>query len=1532
MAHRLDRMGLLVVIGMVLTALSGCGGGGGDVEMPPLTLTLPGNHALSGVITVNPDTSQDSGNVTITCPEGGQPCEVTIESDDVAAYEGGKPTITPAPASLPLPANHDLDAGVIPVDADASEQHGNVEFSCPAGGPDCVIVVAPNGTVAYLKTGGTPTVMVVQAALNLPEDHGLGAGVIPVAPGASEQRGNVVIMCPANGPACQVWVAPDGTATYPQTGGAPTVTPVRADLDLPENHGLGAGRFAIAPGASQRSGNVELLCPANGPACRVSIESDGTAIYEGGRPTVMPTRAALPLPENHDLGAGGITIAPGASQRSGNVEFSCPAGGPACEVVVASDGSAEYLQTGGMPTIMAASAALSLPANHGLGAGGITVAPGASQRSGNVEIACPAGAPVCEVRVASDGSAEYLQTGGMPTIMAARATLNLPANHGLGTGGITVAPGASQKSGNVEIACPDNGPACEVRVALDGSASYLETGGMPTVMAAQLPLDLPDNHGLNAGVILLEPGTSVQRGNLEFSCPAGGPACEVIVVAGGSAAYLETGGMPTVMAALERFAVPDNHGLAVGALTVAPGASEERGNVVITCPSGGPACEVIVASDGAVTYLETGGEPTVVAAREPFAVPANHGLAAGDLMLAPGTSEARGNVVITCPAGGPSCEVIVAADGTAQVSKTGATPTVMAAQATLGLPVNHDLSAGGIAVAPGTSQKSGNVEFTCPAGGPSCEVRVAADGTATYLQTGGMPAVMAARATLDLPANHGLNAGATVAAGVSEERGNVVIACPAGGPACEVRVASDGSVTYLQTGGVPTVMAAQATFDLPANHGVAAGDLTVAPGASEERGNVVITCPASGPACEVRVAPNGSAAYLQTGGMPTSMPAQAMLDLPANHGLNTGLTVAAGISEERGNVEISCPAGGPACEVRVASDGSVTYLQTGGMPTVMAVQLALTLPANHGVNAGVTVAPGASEQRGNVVITCPAGGPACEVVVASDGTAAYLKTGAVPSVMPARTALSLPANHGLTAGALTVAPGGSEQRGNVNVTCPPGDLDCVVVVADGSAVYLETGGMPSVMAARVDLADLPPGSLDAGDVTIRPGGDRYQRGVKVVCPADGFACEAIVKTDGSAVYLQTGGAPEVLTHELVWTLNGPEADRASNVFKRDAARDAAESEFDYLQATSDDLVLVDVTHTDDGLAFELGITGAGDLHDALDGIKTEDHRRNTALPDLGEGWTGVALALPGAGTTTHVNVYSDIKQEISADENNPVGFPGAALNSHTILSVDANADFNDEVIDFFLEDKGFSGTFDEIRGYFACADVSGCIVAPQDSQSNAFTFQDQQWTFQPDRGEEFVVRDEDYLSLGVWLTVPEKTDFNPDILIGSFATGSQPFENVSDIEAIEGIAAYRGKAIGLYEKRSSQDFLMGSFVADTMLTARFGSASSAGNISGTIRNFTENDQTLGDWTVDLKQADLDDTSLAYTAGAAINSNLYSPLKPAGTWVAKPYGPGETDADPPSALAGWFESEAGLRDDPTDNEYLGLTGAFGAHRQ
>ena len=59
-------------------------------------------------------------------------------------------------------------------------------------------------------------------------------------------------------------------------------------------------------------------------------------------------------------------------------------------------------------------------------------------------------------------------------------------------------------------------------------------------------LHLPAGHGLAAGSITVEPGTSKEQGNVVVYCPAGGEACVLNVNADGSASYEKTGGMPAV--------------------------------------------------------------------------------------------------------------------------------------------------------------------------------------------------------------------------------------------------------------------------------------------------------------------------------------------------------------------------------------------------------------------------------------------------------------------------------------------------------------------------------------------------------------------------------------------------------------------------------------------------------------------------------------------------------------------------------------------------------------------------------------------------------------------------------------------------------------------------------------------------------------------------------------------------------------------------------------------------------------------------
>ena len=144
-------------------------------------------------------------------------------------------------------------------------------------------------------------------------------------------------------------------------------------------------------------------------------------------------------------------------------------------------------------------------------------------------------------------------------------------------------------------------------VGCGGGSSGLvrDTGPIPVELAG-----VPSNHGLGAmDAFTIPPGSTEERGNVALSCPAGGPACVVSVAGDGSVQYERTGGMPSVMAASESLAIPWVHGLSEGTITVQPGAAEEHGNVTLSCPAGGEACAMTVATDGMVTYARTGGMP-----------------------------------------------------------------------------------------------------------------------------------------------------------------------------------------------------------------------------------------------------------------------------------------------------------------------------------------------------------------------------------------------------------------------------------------------------------------------------------------------------------------------------------------------------------------------------------------------------------------------------------------------------------------------------------------------------------------------------------------------------------------------------------------------------------------------------------------------------------------------------------------------------------------------------------------------------------
>ena len=70
-------------------------------------------------------------------------------------------------------------------------------------------------------------------------------------------------------------------------------------------------------------------------------------------------------------------------------------------------------------------------------------------------------------------------------------------------------------------------------------------------------------------------------------------------------------------------------------------------------------------------------------------LPLGHGLGAGVITVAAGTSDTHGNVVVACPPGGSACVLTVSAEGTAVYDRTGGRPTVMLAYDSGGLRPGH---------------------------------------------------------------------------------------------------------------------------------------------------------------------------------------------------------------------------------------------------------------------------------------------------------------------------------------------------------------------------------------------------------------------------------------------------------------------------------------------------------------------------------------------------------------------------------------------------------------------------------------------------------------------------------------------------------------------------------------------------------------------------------------------------------------------------------------------------------------------------
>ena len=177
----LRSFAVLLLAGSVAGGLSACGGGSDGESTPaptPVSLSgvTPGYTVADGTVDIPAGQSKDYGDIAFSCTAGGDDCSVTIVvgqdgtasatsiGGTVKAMNSAAYTMRITPMAVDLSsvtAGYMAGAGTVDVAAGGSADHGDIAFSCAAGGPDCTvaITVGNDGSVSAMSTGGMVTAM-----------------------------------------------------------------------------------------------------------------------------------------------------------------------------------------------------------------------------------------------------------------------------------------------------------------------------------------------------------------------------------------------------------------------------------------------------------------------------------------------------------------------------------------------------------------------------------------------------------------------------------------------------------------------------------------------------------------------------------------------------------------------------------------------------------------------------------------------------------------------------------------------------------------------------------------------------------------------------------------------------------------------------------------------------------------------------------------------------------------------------------------------------------------------------------------------------------------------------------------------------------------------------------------------------------------------------------------------------------------------------------------------------------------------------
>ncbi len=249
--------------------------------------------------------------------------------------------------------------------------------------------------------------------------------------------------------------------------------------------------------------------------------------------------------------------------------------------------------------------------------------------------------------------------------------------------------------------------------------------------------------------------------------------------------------------------------------------------------------------------------------------------------------------------------------------------------------------------------------------------------------------------------------------------------------------------------------------------------------------------------------------------------------------------------------------------------------------------------------------------------------------------------------------------------------------------------------------------------------------------------------------------------------------------------------------------------------------------------------------------------------------------------------------------------------------------------------ESFSATFRGVSGSYTCMSSSDCTFTIKtvdldhdndpttaeikilDGGFFAASGEDGDWTFKAGSQPQIAIPggDEEFMYFGWWISTPDSAGgtyaFEPRL-------GGMGFD---ETPSFIGTARYTGPATGMYVKQNRADTVesdgelltvasSGVFTGDATLVA------SSDGVSGSVRNFKEGGQSLGDWTVLLLAGGGTTKTTTLQVGDSTKAS-------AGDWNVE-FVSSRVVGENPVAAVGYFDAELA--------EVLHLSGAFGANRQ